>query len=84
MKNQLNDIALLALTRHRSPNGATHTKLANAQSQDLTPFPNAAIAVNQIISVSGVRYMYILNPGFLGIQIFQSAQKCWRRPSLYA
>lgn len=62
MENQVNDIALMALTCHRSPNGATHTKWANTQSQDLTPLPNAAIAANQIISVSGVHDMYILNP----------------------
>lgn len=66
MRNQLNDIALPALIRHLPPSGATHQKCANAQSQDLTPLSNAAIAANQTISVSGMHDTHILNPVFRG------------------
>lgn len=61
MENQVNDTVFPVLTRHQPP---THPKWVNAQSQDSTPFPDAAIAGNQIISVSRVRDVHILNPAF--------------------
>jgi len=73
MVNQVNDIALLMLPRHRPPSGA-HPKWVDAQSQDLTMLPNAAIAANQIISVSVGCDTHILNPVFRGSKFLWCAK----------